>query len=153
VRSEPGSVFVCENPAVLRAAAERLGPASAPLVCTEGRPSVAAATLLDRLVAGGAVLHPRADFDWPGLAIGGALLARPGTRPWRFAAADYERARRARVTNRPALGGSPVASPWSPALAIRDGGRGRVEARSRSGARQVQPAGVGANSATENAQR
>jgi hypothetical protein len=34
-------VYVCENPAVLRRAAAELGGRSAPLVCTEGRPSTA----------------------------------------------------------------------------------------------------------------
>jgi len=34
-------VYVCENPAVLRHAAAELGAESAPVLCTEGRPSVA----------------------------------------------------------------------------------------------------------------
>jgi uncharacterized protein (TIGR02679 family) len=112
-------VFVCENPAILRAAAERLGPRSASLVCTEGQPSVAAARVLDVVAGGGAVLHVRADFDWPGLRIAGALLARGGTMPWRFGSVDYEAA-----LARPGRSGSVrlpaddhALSPWDPALA------------------------------------
>lgn len=114
----PGAVFVCENPAVLRAAAEQLGTRSAPLVCTEGRPSLAALRMLDVLAAGGSVLHHRGDFDWPGLRIAGSLLARPGTRPWRFGAADYTAARRRhRREAAPRLAGFEARSPWDPALA------------------------------------
>lgn len=39
-------IFVCENPAVLRAAAAMLGARSRPLVCTEGVPSAATHRLL-----------------------------------------------------------------------------------------------------------
>jgi hypothetical protein len=38
---EPALVRVCENPAVLLEAANRLGEGAAPLVCTEGQPSEA----------------------------------------------------------------------------------------------------------------
>jgi len=111
-------VFVCENPAVLRAAASRLGAGCAPLVCTEGRPSVAAVTLLDQMAAAGAPRHVRADFDWAGLRIAGALLDRPGARPWRFTNGDYTAARRARVgRTAAALRGTAAPSPWDPALA------------------------------------
>ena len=113
---EVGPVFVCENPAVLRAAAEQLGAASAPLVCTEGRPSMACLRLLDGLVAAGADVRYHGDFDWPGLRIGASLLAATGGRPWRFGAADYLDAV-ARVAPRSALAGTRAASPWDPDLA------------------------------------
>lgn len=118
--ARPGAVFVCENPAVVRAAAEQLGPRSAPLVCTEGRPSVAAARLLDALVAAGAVLHARADFDWPGVRIARDLLARTGSLPWRFGAADYEAARRRRAGRATArlVAGDATPTPWDPTLAV-----------------------------------
>lgn len=124
--TRPGAVYVCENPAVLRSAAERLGPGSAPLVCTEGRPSVAAVRLLDALVAGGQVLHHRGDFDWAGLRIAGALLMRLGSRPWRFGAGDYEAARRHRQGVAPSLVGAPAPSPWDPALASAMAAAGEV---------------------------
>ncbi len=82
-------VFVCENPAVVRAAQRRLGPASAPLVCTGGWPSAAVGTLLGQLAHAGARLHHHGDFDWDGLAIHEALVRDFGIRRWRFDAAAY----------------------------------------------------------------
>ena len=113
---EVGPVFVCENPAVLRVAAEQLGGRSAPLVCTEGRPSVACLRLLDGLVAAGADIRYHGDFDWPGLRIGASLLAATGGRPWRFGAADYLDAVE-RFGPRSPLAGPMAASPWDPDLA------------------------------------
>ena len=46
-------VHVRENPAVLRRAAGELGAGSAPLLCTEGRPSAAFHQLADVVVSGG----------------------------------------------------------------------------------------------------
>ena len=111
-----GVVFVCENPAVLRAAAEQLGPGSAPLVCTEGRPSVACLRLLDGLVAAGADVRYHGDFDWPGLRIAASLLAATDGRPWRFGAVDYLDAVE-QVEPRSPLTGPTATSPWDPDLA------------------------------------
>ncbi len=83
-------VFVCENPAVLRLAAERLGPRSAPLVCAEGMPSVAFDRLAGRVRAAGGGLAYHGDFDWPGMRIAAAVIARQGARPWRLGRPDYE---------------------------------------------------------------
>ncbi|MFD4144296.1 TIGR02679 domain-containing protein, partial [Streptomyces sp. NPDC058572] len=63
------TIFVCENPAVLRAAAGELRDTGAALVCTEGVPSAACHKLLDDAVRAGARLYWRADFDWAGLRI------------------------------------------------------------------------------------
>ncbi len=114
----PADVFACENPAILRAAAERLGPACRPLVCTEGVPSTAFGRLADLLAASGARLHYHGDFDWPGLRIAAAILSRPNASPWRLSAADY----RAAVTALGVPGTEPLTgpadpSPWDPALA------------------------------------
>lgn len=111
-----GSVSVCENPAVLRAAAERLGPRSATLICTEGRPSMACLRLLDGLVSAGAQVRYHGDFDWPGLRIGASVLAATDGRPWRFGAADY-RAAVARSASGPGLAGTAAESPWDAELA------------------------------------
>jgi uncharacterized protein (TIGR02679 family) len=108
-------VFVCENPAVVAAAADRLGSRSAPLVCTEGLPSTAAAELLAGLASGGATLRVQCDFDWGGLRIGNLLLAGPAARPWRFTAADYLRLLE-RTAARAPLGGEPVDASWDPDL-------------------------------------
>jgi len=119
-----GPVFVCENPAVLRAAAEQLGARSSTLVCTEGRPSMACLRLLEGLTASGAVIHYHGDFDWPGLRIAASLLDATGGRPWRFGAADYLDAVERAGPQTP-LGGAAADSPWDPDLAraMRDEGR------------------------------
>ncbi|MFP4150314.1 MAG: TIGR02679 family protein [Nitriliruptoraceae bacterium] len=119
-----GDVYVCENPAVLRAAAERLGAGSAPLVCTEGRPSLACLRVLDGLVRAGVQVRYHGDFDWAGLRIGAAVLVATGGTAWRFGADDYLDAT-ARSAAGPDLQGSPAESPWDPELArvMREVGR------------------------------
>lgn len=78
-------VFVCENPSVVEAAADRFGSASKPLICTFGVPSLAAHQLLAALSAH-ATLHVRADGDLAGHRIVADLLARhPGSRRWQMA--------------------------------------------------------------------
>lgn len=78
-------VFVCENPAVVEAAANRLGSASAPLVCTYGVPSDAVLRLLRKAALAGATLHVRADDDGGGQRIVAALRqAVPTAALWRY---------------------------------------------------------------------
>jgi len=108
-------LYVCENPAVLRAAAAELEEDCAALVCTEGVPSAACRRLLDAAVRAGARLHVRADFDWAGLRIAGSLLDAPRSTHWRMSAADY-RSALAEGAGAP-LVGAPAASPWDPFLA------------------------------------
>ncbi len=83
------AVFVCENPNVVAIAADRLGAACAPLVCTDGMPAAAQQTLLAQLAAAGACLRYHGDFDWPGLAIGNFVMRQFGAAPWRFGAQEY----------------------------------------------------------------
>ena len=76
-------VFVCENPTVLEAAADRYGAASRPLVCTFGLPSQAAWELLTGL--GEVRCHVRADGDVVGWRIVNQLRDRlPGALTWRM---------------------------------------------------------------------
>ena len=111
-------IFVCENPAVLRAAAGRV---TAPLICTEGVPSAAVHTLLSFRVPG-TVIRWRNDFDWTGVRLTAASLARyPGAVPWRMSGADYRTADR---TGLP-LNGTATATPWDPSLAEAMTGAGR----------------------------
>ncbi|MBW3577073.1 MAG: TIGR02679 family protein [Actinobacteria bacterium] len=112
-------VFVCENPAVIAAAADTLADASAPLVCVEGQPASAAQTLLTQLRDAGADLAYHGDFDWAGLRIAGLVMERFDARPWRFDAASY-----ARAPAGPRLHGRAVPAPWDPALAPRMQRRG-----------------------------
>ncbi|MFD3805840.1 TIGR02679 family protein [Streptomyces sp. NPDC058619] len=119
IRRPPAScaaaVRICENPAVLAAAADVHGPHSAPLVCLQGQPSAAALTLLRHLHEGGATLHYHGDFDWGGLRIASALLRRVPWQPWRYSAADYRAAALANPGG-PPLTGRPAVSPWDPDL-------------------------------------
>lgn len=79
-------VYVCENPSVLIAAADALGPRSHPLICTNGRPSAAAVRLLNRLAETGTSLHIRADDDTVGQEIVKALCSSiPSAQLWRYA--------------------------------------------------------------------
>ena len=111
-------IFVCENPAVLRAAA---GRATAPLICTEGVPSTAVHTLLGGRRPG-AVIRWRNDFDWTGVRVTAAALARyPDAVPWRMSAADYRSAEPAGLP----LNGTAVGTPWDPSLAEAMTGAGR----------------------------
>jgi uncharacterized protein (TIGR02679 family) len=117
-------IFVCENPAVLRAAAAR---PSRPLVCTEGVPSVAVHALL-RAARAGTRLWWRNDFDWTGVRLTAAALERyPAAVAWRMTAIDYADAA---PTGVPLLG-SPAATPWDPELAsaMRKNGRAVMEER------------------------
>ena len=82
-------VFVCENPAVVAVAAQRLGTGCAPLICIEGQPTTAVRLLLDELARSGRRLLYHGDFDWAGIQIGNLIHARHGATSWRMAAEDY----------------------------------------------------------------
>ncbi|WP_309074855.1 TIGR02679 family protein [Streptomyces sp. NWU339] len=112
-----GTVHICENPAVLSAAADTLGPACPPLVCLQGQPSAAALTLLRDLSARGAGLLYHGDFDWGGVRIAAALAGNVPWRPWRYEAVHY-RAAVVALAEAPELTGPPAATPWDPALAV-----------------------------------
>ncbi len=116
------SVFVCENPAVLRFAAERLGARCAALVTTEGRPSTACWRLLARTSG---PLRVRADFDKDGLEIAAQVFGRhPGrSRPWRFDTATYAKSPHTDVP----LPDELPPTPWDPALRVCMAGAWRVE--------------------------
>ena len=73
--SLPGLVVrVCENPSLVEAAAECHAAACLPLVCTYGRPSGAAWTLLRGLAVAGARIRVSGDRDEAGQAITQDLL-------------------------------------------------------------------------------
>ena len=118
-------VHVCENPAVLRHAAAELGAGSAPLMCTEGRPSAAFHHLADVVVSGGGELRYHGDFDWPGLAIASAVMRRHGAKPWRMDAGDYLAGVRVHAEH-VLLSGTPQPTPWDPELSQAMVAEGRV---------------------------
>jgi len=119
---------VCENPATARAAAARLGADSAPLVCTEGEPSVACYRLLQAAVATGTRIHWHSDFDWPGLRMTAAAIRRLGATAWLMGADDY---RGALGTSSELLKGPMAESPWDRRLAdlMQASGRAVTEER------------------------
>ncbi|MDX6758074.1 TIGR02679 family protein [Streptomyces sp. F8] len=114
----PRVIHVCENPAVLSAAAEEHGPDARPLVCVQGQPSAAALTLLARLHELGAVLRYHGDFDWGGLRIATTLSGHVPWRPWRYTADDYRAALASAGPGLRPLDGKPAPSPWDPDLAL-----------------------------------
>jgi len=112
----PSAAYVCENPSVAETAADALGPDCGPLICVEGRPSVAARLLLQELLGVGTVLHYHGDFDWAGLAIARSLII-VGAQPWRLGASDYLRGLRHNSRQKKLLPpASPVTTPWDPGL-------------------------------------
>jgi uncharacterized protein (TIGR02679 family) len=112
-------VRICENPVVVAAAADELGPRCQPLVCVGGQPSAAGFRLLELLAADGAEFGYHGDFDWGGVRIANAVRHRVNWRPWRYDHVAYQTAVSA-VHPLAALGGlvgEPTATPWDPELA------------------------------------
>ncbi|MHB9858442.1 TIGR02679 family protein [Streptomyces sp. YIM S03343] len=116
ITTASGTVHVCENPAVLSAAADALGPACPPMACLQGQPSAAALALLRALSARGAVLLYHGDFDWGGVHIATVLGRGVPWRPWRYETADYRKAA-AGATDPQPLTGPATPTPWDPPLA------------------------------------
>lgn len=111
------TVFVCENPRVIEAAAD--GRCSRPMVCTSGNPTHTVLALLDALTTAGAVLAYHGDFDWPGIAIANRIITRYQARSWQMSAADYERhvaLLRSRGTPPLRLVNAPVEAVWDTEL-------------------------------------
>jgi uncharacterized protein (TIGR02679 family) len=104
-------IFVCENPAVMAAAADRWRARAKPLVCVEGQPSLAAQALLELLVRQGFVLRYHGDFDWGGIRIAAGIWNKFSFQPWRFECADYLAAPLGRT-----LQGVFAEAPWDPTL-------------------------------------
>ncbi len=110
-------VRVCENPAVLAAAADALGSDCPPLVCVEGNPSAAARTLLARLSAQGSPLLYHGDFDWGGIRIATSVLRLPGACSWRYDTPAYLAAvERGLGTPLTGVTTAVVPTPWDPDL-------------------------------------
>ena len=106
------AVFVCENPAIVDVAANRLGHRSKPLVCIDGQPKTASRLLLSALTAAGIEIKYHGDFDWEGIRIGNVVMSRHSATSWRFNANDYKQA----ATNDFVLTGKPVSADWDSLL-------------------------------------
>jgi uncharacterized protein (TIGR02679 family) len=74
------TVFICENPTIVAAVADRLAKDSSPLVCVDGQPKTAARVLLTQLAKAGYRLAYHGDFDWKGIGIANLItrLSRNG---------------------------------------------------------------------------
>lgn len=83
------TVYVCENPSIVEAAADALGAQCPPLVCTDGIATTAATDLIAGLATNCTVLV-RADFDDAGLTVVDQIrAAAPTAQLWRFDQATY----------------------------------------------------------------
>jgi uncharacterized protein (TIGR02679 family) len=116
-------VFVCQSTAVVRAAAARLGAECAPLVCTEGRASVACRRVLTAAADAGARIRWHGDFDWAALRMTAGAVHRYGAVPWRMGAEDYLEAVRA---GSDPLSGVRADAPWDERLAPEMAREGRA---------------------------
>jgi uncharacterized protein (TIGR02679 family) len=119
-QARAATVYVCENPVLVREAAERGVPF--PLVCTEGQPSAACIRLLHLLRAAGCRILAHADFDAAGLHIVRRLIEDVGAEPWAMSAADY---RAALATGGHDRVGQGLSAPWEPGLAVAMEAEGR----------------------------
>jgi uncharacterized protein (TIGR02679 family) len=116
IRLTVPEIHVCENPAVLRRAAQELGPGCPPLLCAEVRPSTAFHHLARAATRDGAVLRYHGDFDWPGIEIATQIITRHHALPWSLTAHAYRTTARSGTDATP-LTGTPRATPWDPDLA------------------------------------
>ena len=105
-------VYLCENPAIVAAAVDRLGSRSAPLLCSEGQPRSAFTALCNQLADHNVELYYHGDFDWPGIRIANLLMERHRVRPWRFQTGDYINAQHRGGR----LNGLPATASWDPDL-------------------------------------
>jgi uncharacterized protein (TIGR02679 family) len=106
------TVFICENPSIVSAAAREIGAFCRPLVCTNGQPASAVHLLLSQLRRAGAELRCHADFDWAGLRIVDQLVREHAALPWRMSVEEYRAA-----SGAVSLDPQPFTPSWSPELA------------------------------------
>ena len=111
----PRVVWVCENPAVVAAAADRFRRSAPALVCVNGQPGAAVVRLLTRLVKGGSGLRYHGDFDAGGISIARTLARTVPWVPWRFDEKHY-RAACAAGESFSRFTGTVGETPWDPGL-------------------------------------
>ncbi len=85
-------VFVCENPAIVSEAANRLEVNSRPLICLNGMPASTARTMLDLLATAGITIHLRADSTGPDCVSSIRFTKKAGRRSgeWTFSTTSQE---------------------------------------------------------------
>jgi uncharacterized protein (TIGR02679 family) len=121
-------LYVCMTASLLGAAADALGSACPAMLCTEGRPSVASARLLQSAAASGTRVHWHDDFSWAGLRSTTMAVKKMRATPWLMGSADYQAGLSAGSAE--ALRGAAEQSSWDPRLAelMRATGRAVPEA-------------------------
>ena len=105
-------IYVCENPNIVSIAADRLGAACAPLVCTDGMPAAAQRVLLKQLSDAGAQLLYHGDFDWAGIHIANNVMKLCNARSWRFGSEDYLHALKSLAPKERDLEETRIAASW-----------------------------------------
>lgn len=109
-------IYVCENPNIVSIAADRLGAACAPLVCTEGMPAAAQRVLLKQLSDAGAKLLYHGDFDWAGIHIANNVMKLCRCSPWCFGSEHYLQALETAPRKDRDLDETKVVASWDQAL-------------------------------------
>lgn len=107
------TVYACENPSIVAATAQRLGPRARPLICTAGQPASAAQILFTFLQTLQCRILYHGDVDPSGIRIANLMIARFDAAPWRMNATDYLRA----TPDGPAFAACAPAATWDPNLA------------------------------------
>jgi uncharacterized protein (TIGR02679 family) len=103
------TVYVCENPAIIAEAADRLGTNCPPMVCSYGQTGAAFNYLLQQLKNAAARLVYHGDFDWPGITIANGIVQRFNVQPWLFDEMAY---RNVAKQGKMELRGKPVTALW-----------------------------------------
>lgn len=111
-------IYICENPNIVSIAADRLGRACAPLVCTDGMPAAAQRVLLMQLADAGAKLQYHGDFDWPGIHIANNVMQLCAAKPWRFQSDDYIQALASFPQKEPDLLDTTATASWDVRLVV-----------------------------------
>src|SRR5258707_12941339 len=114
------TVFICENPSIVSAAAREIGVDCRPLVCTNGQPASTTHLLLSQLRGAGTELRCHADFDWAGLHIVDHLVREHAAIPWRMDVEDYHAA-----SGVVSLESESFSASWSPELSDAIRARGK----------------------------
>lgn len=109
-------IYVCENPNIVSIAADQLGAACAPLVCTDGMPAAAQRVLLKQLSDAGAKLLYHGDFDWAGIHIANNVMKLCRCSPWCFGSEHYLQALETAPRKDRDLDETKVAASWDQAL-------------------------------------
>ena len=117
------TIFVCENPTIVAAAANALRGDCPPMICIDGWATTPSLLLLRRLEQDGARLKYQGDGDWAGISIAAELRRHVAVTPWRLTSEQLPL-----LADRPGppLIGQCVETPWDTPLSKILSQRGRA---------------------------